>query len=93
MKKVVFKAVEVVISIENVENRDNVGILWRDKTKGVVVEVERGYCIMNNDCNNTIGSVYNPSKKDYLKDRVKNGDVKEVFVFNSYKELLQWFSS
>lgn len=93
MKKVVFKAVEEVVSIENVENGNNVGILWKDKAKGIVVEVERGYCIINNDCCSKIGSVYNPSKKDYLKDRLKNGDVKDVFVFNSYKELLKWFTS
>lgn len=32
-------------------------------------------------------------KKQYLRDRIDNGDVKDIFVFDSYEKLLKWFCS
>lgn len=93
MKKVVFKKAEVSVFIDNVENEDLIGIQWKSEVKGIVVEVQGGYCILNNDSIHEIGAVRNPSKRNYIKDRLYNGDVKEVFVFDSYKELLKWFTS
>lgn len=93
MKKVVLKAVETTVFIDNVENGDHIGIQWTSETKGIIVEVQEGYCILNNDCDNKVGSIRNRSKKQYLKDRVSNGDVEDIFVFDSYTELLKWFTS
>lgn len=93
MKKVVFEAVEVVVCIDDINNSDHVGIQWKSNAKGMVVEVDKGYCIMNNDIALKVGSIHNPSKREYLKDRFINKDIKEVYVFRTYKELLTWFTS
>ena len=93
MKKVLFRADKNTINVENINSESFVGIVWKND-KSIVVKTTEGYTSLSNS---TIDlSTYYSSSSSTLRnyvDKVKgDSHFKEAVVFESYKELLTWFS-
>ena len=90
MKKVIIEPNEQVIRLENVTDDMIIGILWDDDDKSFLIK---------DDANVTVGMSLNRlttsckwiarNHKDYIK---KACNFKDVFVFDSPKELAQWLA-
>ena len=90
MKKVIIEPNEQVIRLENVTDDMIIGILWDDDDK---------YFLIKDDANMTVGMSLNGlttfcnwtarNHKDYIK---RACNFKDVFVFDSPKELAQWLA-
>ena len=90
MKKVIFEQNEQVIRLEDITDDMIVGLLWKSGNKSF---------LFKDDNNNTIGFELNTrttlncwaakNHKDYIK---KSYNFKDVFVFDSPKELAQWLA-
>ena len=90
MKKVIVEKNEEVIRLEDVTDDMIIGILWDDDDKSFLIK---------DDNNRTVGIelnrltiLYNwvaTNHKDYIK---KASDFKDIFVFDSPKELAQWLA-
>ena len=90
MKKVIIEQNEQVISVEDIKDDMIIGILWINDEKSFLIK---------NDENLTIGvelnrltTFYNWVAKDH-KDYIKKAcNFKDIFVFDSHKELAQWLA-
>ena len=90
MKKVIIENDERVIHLENVKDDMIIGILW--------INDEKSFLIKNDD-NMTLGielnrltTFYNWVARNH-KEYIKNAsNFKDIFVFDSPKELAQWLA-
>ena len=90
MKKVIIEQNEQVIRLENVTDDMIIGILWDDDDKSFLIK---------DDDNRTVGiklnrltTLYNwvaTNHKAYIKNA---SNFKDIFVFDSPKELAQWLA-
>ena len=90
MKKVIIEQNEQVISLENIKDDMIIGILWDNNEKSFLIK---------NDDNRTVGvelnrltTYYNwvaTNNKSYIKNA---SNFKDIFVFDSPKELAQWLA-
>ena len=90
MKKVIIEQNEQVISVEGIKDDMIIGILWLNDEKSFLIK---------DDANRTVGvelnrltTYYNwvaKNHKDYIK---KACNFKDIFVFDSPKELAQWLA-
>lgn len=94
MRKIVLKQEETQL-IDSIMDRDNIGILWEDGTKSMVLETEQGYCAIDNQYNPCILSVwYEESTKKYVKRALAQGNNtnSQAFIFDTVAELYKWMS-
>lgn len=89
MKKVV-NTTENTVNLNEIDNTSNIGILWENNSKSMLLNSDEGFCVASNDFNR-IGNIVNPQQKDWLSNHafIHNAD---VFLFDSYKELIKWFA-
>jgi len=94
MRKIVLKQEETQF-IDSIMDRDNVGILWEDGTKSMVLKTEQGYCAIDNRCNPCTLSVwYEESIQKYIKRALAQGGNtnSQAFIFDTVSELYKWMS-
>ena len=90
MKKVIIEQNEQVISVEDIKDNMIIGIRWINDEKSFLIKT---------DDNMTVGielnrltTFYNWVAKDH-KDYIKKAcNFKDIFVFDSPKELAQWLA-
>ena len=90
MKKVIIEQNDQVISVEDIKDDMIIGILWINDEKSFLIKT---------DDNMTVGielnrltTFYNWVAKDH-KDYIKKAcNFKDIFVFDSPKELAQWLA-
>ena len=90
MKKVIIEQNEQVIRLEDITDDMIIGITWLDDDKSFLIK---------NHENMTVGIELNrlttlnkwtaKNHKDYIKAA---SDFKDIFVFDSHKELAQWLA-
>ena len=90
MKKVIIEQNEQVIRLEDITDDMIIGITWNDDDKSFLIK---------NHENMTVGiglnrlTTLNHWTEKTHKDYIKNSDfLKDVFVFDSPKELAQWLA-
>ena len=89
MKKVVFEQNENVINASEVTDYMIIGILWKNGDKSFLIKDDKG-CSVSIELNSrtTKGHWVEPSHNIYIK----NANKKDIFVFDSPKELAQWLA-
>ena len=90
MKKVIIEQNEQVIRLEDITDDMIIGVTWLDDDKSFLIK---------NHENMTVGIELNrlttlnkwtaKNHKDYIKAA---SDFKDIFVFDSHKELAQWLA-
>ena len=91
MKKVVRQYdLESKVSIEDINDKSIVGIVWRGGQRSFVIESGPGsFCAMDSHHFSLNHSWKKPSKKEYV-DSAMNQNPEGVYIFDTYKELYEW---
>jgi hypothetical protein len=93
MKKVIIEQDEQVIRLEDVANAMIIGIEWKSGGKSFLIEEENGETlsiIFEERYTTSISVKFSPSY--YVKEAISGSTAKNVFVFDSPKELAQWLA-
>jgi len=72
---------------------ENVGIIWKDKTKSIILETEQGFTALNKRELSLKGNYLANSKAKFL-DRIFENDIqfKKAYKFATADLLLNWFA-
>ena len=90
MKKVIIEQNEPVIHLENVKDNMIIGILWLNGDKSFLIKDDEDRTVGIEL--NRLTTFYNWVAKDH-KDYIKKAcNFKDIFVFDSPKELAQWLA-
>jgi len=74
------------------DKSSKVGIVWNDetKTRGLLLETEKGVCVLNNDGLSIVNCGFLVNKSSYLLER--KSEIKEVYIFKSAKRAYKWLA-
>ena len=89
MKKVIERQSEGVIYLDQITDKHIVGISFPDGEKVMVIQNEIGFIGISTKDKNLIDCVKRNSKIEYIN---RYNEEKEVFVFDSMKEIYKWLS-
>ena len=90
MKKVIIEQNEQVISVEGIKDDMIIGILWLNDEKSFLIKDDE-YRTVGVELNR-LTTFYNWVAKDH-KDYIKKAcNFKDIFVFDSPKELAKWLA-
>ena len=90
MKKVIIKNDERVIHLENVTDDMIIGITWNDDDKSFLIKNNENMTLsIGLNRLTTLNKWTAKSHKEYIKAA---SDFKDIFVFDSPKELAQWLA-
>jgi hypothetical protein len=93
MKKVIIEQNEQVIRLEDVRDSMIIGIEWGSGRKSFLIKNENKKTIsISLGERDTIGCWSKSSHFDYVKEAISGSTAKNVFVFDSPKELAQWLA-
>ena len=93
MKKVIIEQDEQVIRLEDVRDAMIIGIEWKYGRKSFLLKNEDYNTIaISLGEQDTIGCWSKSSHFDYVKEAISGSTAKNVFVFDSPKELAQWLA-
>lgn len=90
MKKVIIKQEEEKVYLSDLNSRSLVGLEFNQGVKAFLLHsCEKGfYCINNTDFSELESKVFEVTIKGYVEDM----NVKNLFVFETHKELFKWMS-
>lgn len=93
MKKVIIEQDEQVIRLEDVRDAMIIGIEWKYGKKSFLLKNEDDETVaISLGERNMIGCWSRFSHFDYVNEVISNSTAKNVFVFDSPKELAQWLA-
>lgn len=93
MKKVIIEQYEQVIRLEQITDDMIVGIEWEVGKKSFLIKNEDDETLsVSLEERDTIGCCPKFSHFDYVKEVISDSTAKNVFVFDSPKELAQWLA-
>ena len=90
MKKVIIEQNEQVISVEDIKDDMIIGILWINDEKSFLIKNDENLTIsVELNRLTTLDNWTAENYKEYIK---KASNFKDIFVFDSPKELAQWLA-
>lgn len=80
-----------VVTLKDIDNKSFVGIQFTDVKSLIVLSPSGKYSGLGTDLS-LVSTWERSTKQEYVDDAIRQGSKTKAFVFDSQRELLEWFS-